>query len=313
MPCAGSRLTVLGLGLGLGLGLKLGLGLGLAVLGLACRGPSLPPGFTEADALAFQRAHDQALGEPVSPLTAVASHYVDPGQTLVLTVEGDAVTTELGSSDEVPRGPLALAPSARLRLEVTDQGARCVEGCGPAPEALEGPREVSLDRFTVLLSPQSGTTRVLIHDPRAPARTAYAGLRWFPVRADVIVPARFRPDPERPTVELSTSRGLLKPFVRAGVLEAELLGQPVALTGYQAGDERTLLVPFTDRTTGHATYPVGRYLEVQLPESGSVALDLNRATNPWCAYSEHYNCPIPPADNALPVAVEAGEQTYEAH
>ena len=35
-------------------------------------------------------------------------------------------------------------------------------------------------------------------------------------------------------------------------------------------------------------------------------LDFNRATNPLCAYSEHYNCPIAPKPNHLPVAIRAG-------
>ena len=60
-------------------------------------------------------------------------------------------------------------------------------------------------------------------------------------------------------------------------------------------------------TTDDATYAVGRYLEAELGE-GPIALDFNRATNPWCAYSEHYNCPVPPRDNAVPVAVRAGEK-----
>ena len=42
--------------------------------------------------------------------------------------------------------------------------------------------------------------------------------------------------------------------------------------------------------------PNGRYL-----------LDFNMAYNPACAFSNHYNCPIPPRANVLPVAIRAGE------
>ncbi|MCX4245635.1 DUF1684 domain-containing protein [Paraliomyxa miuraensis] len=271
-----------------------------------CGAPVLPPGFGQADALAFQKEHEREIGAEVGPLSAVASYYVEPGQTLALGVVGDAL------------GPAPEGPGPRVRIEVTDAGARCLEGCDAGPIALEGPRTVTLDRFSLLLSPQSGATRVLVHDPRAPGRQAFDGLHWFPVDLRFIVPATFEPDAERPTVELSTSRGLTKPFVRAGVLRAELLGHAIVLHGYQAGGgtgDTTLLVPFTDRTTGDSTYPVGRYLQVTLPAdgSGTTALDLNRATNPYCAYSEHYNCPIPPADNGLALAVEAGEQLYDVH
>lgn len=272
-------------------------------LGLGCGAPPLPPGFTVDDAAAFQREHEAAIGGELGPLAAVASHYVHPGQTLVLRVAEGAVVVGEG-------------PGPAVRLEALDHGARCLEGCGPAPHPIEEQELVTLDRFSLLVSPQSGATRVLVHDPEAPARRGFTGLPWFPVDARAIVPARWEPDPARPTVELATSRSLVKTFVRAGVLQAELMGQPFALVGFQpseAPSDAPLLVPFTDATTGIDTYPVGRYLEVELPESGSPVVDLNRATNPWCAYSEHYNCPVPPTENRLPLPVLAGEQTWGAH
>jgi uncharacterized protein (DUF1684 family) len=278
-----------------------------ALLLAACGGvPALPPGFSVDDAAAFQRHHEEDVSGELGPLAAVASHYVGAGQTLVLRVVDDQVAV----------APDGTGPA--VRIEATDDGIRCLEGCGPAPLPIHGQQVVPLDRFALLVSPQSGSTRVLVHDPRAPGRAGFTGLPWFAVDPRFIVPARWQPDPDRPTVELSTSRGLTKPFVRAGTLFAEILGQPITLIGYQpaggAGDAKApLLVPLTDATTGDRSYPVGRYLEVVLPESGPPVLDLNRATNPWCAYSEHYNCPIPPAENRLTLAVEAGEQTWGAH
>jgi hypothetical protein len=272
----------------------------------ACGAPPLPPGFTVADSAAFQRQHEAAIADVLGPLAAVASHYASPGQALVLRVARGQVVAGEG-------------PGPAVRIEALEHGARCTEGCGPVPRAIEGQEVVALDRFSLMISPQSGSTRVLVHDPEAPALAGFEGLPWFPVDARFIVAARWKPDPERPTVELATSRGLAKAFVRAGVLEAELLGEPVALVGYQPaaaasdGGGPPLLVPFTDATTGDRSYPVGRYLEVALPESGPPVLDLNRATNPWCAYSEHYNCPIPPSENRMTVAVEAGELTWTSH
>ncbi|MEK7329322.1 MAG: DUF1684 domain-containing protein, partial [Candidatus Eisenbacteria bacterium] len=56
------------------------------------------------------------------------------------------------------------------------------------------------------------------------------------------------------------------------------------------------------------TYPVGRYLDPVALGDGRYLLDFNLAYNPACAYSEHYNCPIPPRKNRLSVAVRAGEK-----
>ncbi|RPJ79624.1 MAG: DUF1684 domain-containing protein, partial [Acidobacteria bacterium] len=58
-------------------------------------------------------------------------------------------------------------------------------------------------------------------------------------------------------------------------------------------------------------YDVGRYLFV--PFAGADArhvLDFNKAGNPLCNYSPHYNCPIPLPENRLPVPIRAGEMKY---
>ena len=39
-------------------------------------------------------------------------------------------------------------------------------------------------------------------------------------------------------------------------------------------------------------------------------IDFNKAYNPYCAYTSGYNCPIPPKENNLPVAITAGEKVY---
>ena len=80
-------------------------------------------------------------------------------------------------------------------------------------------------------------------------------------------------------------------------------------------DEAALSIFFRDATTGHDTYPVGRYLEPE-PVQGDPdrwVLDFNRAYNPTCAFSVHYNCPIPPRENVLPIAVRAGEMDPGGH
>ena len=64
---------------------------------------------------------------------------------------------------------------------------------------------------------------------------------------------------------------------------------------------------FTDATTGKESYKVGRYLDAEPLPDGRYVLDFNRAYSPACAYSDHYNCPIPPRENRLDVAVRAGE------
>lgn len=78
-------------------------------------------------------------------------------------------------------------------------------------------------------------------------------------------------------------------------------------------DESELLINFTDGTTGHGTYPAGRFVEL-IPQGGDkYLLDFNRAYNPNCAYSGVFPCPIPWAGNSLGAKVEAGEKYPPEH
>ena len=69
-----------------------------------------------------------------------------------------------------------------------------------------------------------------------------------------------------------------------------------------------LFVPFADLTTGKETYPAGRYLEIRPTSTGFYNVDFNTAFNPTCAYNPTWECPYPPAENRLKIAIRAGEK-----
>ena len=73
-----------------------------------------------------------------------------------------------------------------------------------------------------------------------------------------------------------------------------------------------LFLPFTDATTGVETYESGRYIDLEINDikDNLVIIDFNKAYNPYCAYTTGYNCPIPPAENDLHIAITAGEKAY---
>ena len=54
-------------------------------------------------------------------------------------------------------------------------------------------------------------------------------------------------------------------------------------------------------------------LELEPLEDGTFLADFNLAYNPYCAYSEDYNCLVPPAENRIGVPVRAGEMQYQGH
>ncbi|MGA0559164.1 DUF1684 domain-containing protein [Larkinella sp. VNQ87] len=77
--------------------------------------------------------------------------------------------------------------------------------------------------------------------------------------------------------------------------------------------ENTLSILFKDQTSGKETYGGGRYLDLSTDDAkeNRIVIDFNEAYNPYCVYNHEYACPIPPAENTLPVAVRAGEKFSE--
>jgi uncharacterized protein (DUF1684 family) len=83
----------------------------------------------------------------------------------------------------------------------------------------------------------------------------------------------------------------------------------------ETGQEGTLSFIMRDVTSQIATYGTARYLHTGLPDHGLdqpglLAFDFNRLENPPCAYTPYASCPLPPDQNQLGVALEAGEQLY---
>ena len=74
-----------------------------------------------------------------------------------------------------------------------------------------------------------------------------------------------------------------------------------------------LSVWFTDKTTGKETYDVGRYVEIgnENPDPTHVyTIDLNKAYNPYCAYSSLFSCAVPRKEDHLTIALRVGELKY---
>jgi len=148
-------------------------------------------------------------------------------------------------------------------------------------------------------------------------RAAFPGIPYFDVDEglvfeDLVLEPYTGTEPT--SFQIPTSDGRLRPAQRAGVFRFAVDGVDCSLTAYtfEGGDGESLFVPFLDGTTGTESYGAGRYLDLAPEEDGTYILDFNLAYHPSCVYDPRFSCPLTPAENRLPIRIEAGERLSEA-
>jgi len=154
------------------------------------------------------------------------------------------------------------------------------------------------------------------HDPGTPIGpeqlARFDGLDYYPENPALVLEVALETTGpgigER--IDLATADGRTKPFVRAGRVAFAAEGQPVTLSVFKDVERGKYFLPFRDGGAGTETYAVGRYLDPRARPDGTLVVDFNYAYNPYCAYSEGWSCPIPPAENVIAAPIRGGERAF---
>ena len=142
---------------------------------------------------------------------------------------------------------------------------------------------------------------------------AFEGLNYFPANLEFKVKAKIEHIETKSYLDLSTSTGQSEKYLKFAYAKFELKGQEMKLLllkKVSGGKKEPIFTAFADDTSGKSTYGGGRYLDLSFKNATHIDLDFNLAYNPYCAYNDSFSCPFPPADNILPVSIEAGEKPY---
>ncbi|WP_235296228.1 DUF1684 domain-containing protein [Portibacter marinus] len=186
-----------------------------------------------------------------------------------------------------------------------------------------GQDEIASDYDKTLKKHRKDYKKALLVDDRAPIddKKDLKNVDFYPPDKSFIVKCLFIGNTEPRPFEMATYSGETKPYIKYGEVLFELPGKGTQrLSVYQSLKALTiplykdhLFIPFKDLTTGDSTYGGGRYIDIKVSDikQGIVFLDFNKAYNPWCAYSDGFSCPIPPEENHLKVAIEAGELAFK--
>lgn len=227
----------------------------------------------------------------------------DPRYPVVLT--GAELPAEIGQLD---------VQDERILLRVAP-GVRMTHNGQPIQELLMQhdmtgqPDYVTIGTLTFLIIKRGTRYAVRLYDTANPARQHFPGLSWYAINPALRIVADYVPHDTPRTLDIVTSTGDITPSVNPGAVYFTVDGQACCLEAEDRGSK--FFFNFRDLTNRDTTYGAGRFLYTDAPVNGKVMLDFNQATNPYCAYTAYATCPLPPAQNRLPVRIEAGEQRYE--
>jgi len=298
-------------------------------------------GAWQSGLLVWRAQHEQDLKAPDSWLTLVGLeglktgvnsfgsapdnqiriHAQVPAHLGMLTVSGAALPGKAHAGKS--KTPDTSQAGATIQLLAPRDGfpaGFAVNGAPPreGPLDVDGPKPTTFTwKWLTLVVINRGDRYMLrIKDADAPARTGFMGLKWFRPDPRYRVTARWIPYTPPHIEKIPTVIGTTLELPAPGIAEFTLDGKTLRLEPVIEADEQNqLFFILRDATSKTTTYGSGRFLHTALPDHGlaapgELALDFNELYNPPCAYTPYATCPLPPDQNRLTVAIEAGEQRY---
>ncbi|MEO7744433.1 MAG: DUF1684 domain-containing protein [Usitatibacter sp.] len=260
---------------------------------------------------AWRERAEQGLRRDNGWLTLAGRFPMKPGVNTFGTGEGNDIVFPKGLGPE-RMGTIAVEPgNVKVRLA---EGLTMTTKDGQAYTEREmGTRTddrdwVQLGRASFHVIERDGRYILRLADKESEVRRRFGGRVWYDVKDGYYVKAKYVAyDPPR-KIAIVNVLDEVSDEPAPGYVQFSVNGKTHRLDA--VGDDDGLFFVFRDATAGKGTYPPGRFLYVdKKPKPGETfMLDLNRAYNPPCAFSEFTTCPLPPKQNILKVKIEAGEK-----
>lgn len=158
--------------------------------------------------------------------------------------------------------------------------------------------------LTVIKRGKDHYVRVL--DPGNERKKTFPGIPTFPYQSSWRVTGKLVKFAKPKDIPVTNVLGITEPTSHIGMVTFSVGGKSYALTVQDGGDRVSLL--FGDRSNQTSTYGSGRFLVSEPIQGDKVILDFNKAYSPPCAFTDFATCPLPIAENKLPISIETGEK-----
>jgi uncharacterized protein (DUF1684 family) len=259
----------------------------------------------------WRAQREATLKAPNGWLSMAGLFWLHDGANVVGSDEKSEVVLPSGTPARaailrVAAGKVTLEPEPRAGLLRNGKAATrsiLVSDLADKPDLLQ------LGRITLTIIDRDGKPGVRLRDPNAETRRNFTGLSWYPADPAWRIKAKWVAYTAPHKIRITNILGMTDEEPSPGYAEFTLKGRTTRLEPV-LDDDGSLFFMFRDGTSGRTTYGAGRFLEEARPRDGFVELDFNKATNPPCAFTPYATCPLPPKQNVLTIAIEAGEKTY---
>jgi uncharacterized protein (DUF1684 family) len=252
------------------------------------------------------------LTKPDGWLTLIARQALRPGENSVGTALDNTIPLTAGPAHF---GTVTLSPGGIVVFKPAVDAYALIDGLPAQTRELRynaGVRPSMVQSGTVTFHIlQRGDKLILrVKDSEAPRRRKFAGLDYFPIDPAWRIEARWVQFDQPRQVNFTDVAGQTAPASVPGKAVFTHDGQTIELLPIDEGAEHPLFFVIADPTNGRDTHGGGRFLYTDWPKDGKVVLDFNLTENPPCAFSPFTVCPLPPKENQLSFAVNAGEKSY---
>ena len=286
--------------------------------------PAAAPGDAQAswrqEVDGWRAQRERELAAPDGWLTLVGLEWLKPGVNSFGTAADCAIKIRARAPEHFGlltvsgKAVQLLAPAGGFPADFELDGKPAREGVLSAEDTK--PSTLTWHGLTMVVLPRGGRYALRIKDADSPTRTGFHGLHWYAPDPRFHVTAKWIPYPTPHVEKIPTIINTTLDMPAPGVAEFTLNGKTVRLEPvFEAGERDKLFFILRDQTSRTTTYEAARFLHTGLPSNGvdrpgMLTLDFNELYNPPCAYTPYATCPLPPEQNRLPIAIEAGEQRY---
>jgi uncharacterized protein (DUF1684 family) len=167
-------------------------------------------------------------------------------------------------------------------------------------------------QFSWVIIKREDKVGVRFRNLKANTLLTFKGIDRFPINEHWKLKAKIV-QPAQDFLMITNVLGQTTASKNAGTLHFQKDGIEYTLDVIDEGGP-TLFIVFADQTSGKSTYGSGRFIDIPKPDKdGNTEIDFNIAYNPPCAFTAFATCPLPPKQNRLQLAIEAGEKNYGHH